>query len=128
MLHVILRLRVPQREVLAVLVLQERFMRAALDDTAVVEHGDAVAEAAGGKAVADVDRGPVADDLVELLVDLHLGDRVERGGRLVEHDERRVLVERAGERDLLRLAASSKIFGLVPGAIVISKLSVAVLT
>ena len=80
-------------------------MRAALDDAAVVEHGDAVAEAAGGKAVADVDRGPVADDLVELLVDLHLGDRVERGGRLVEHDERRVHVERAGERDLLRLAA-----------------------
>ena len=34
MLHVILRLRVPQREVLAVLVLQERFVRAALDDAA----------------------------------------------------------------------------------------------
>ena len=55
--------------------------------------------------MADVDGRFVADDLVEFLVDLHLGDRVERGGRLVEHDDRRVLVERAGQHQALHLAA-----------------------
>ena len=38
-------------------------------------------------------------------VELVLGDRVERGGRLVEHDDRRVLVERAGQHQALRFAA-----------------------
>ena len=57
--------------------------------------------------MADVDGGLVARNLVKLGVDFRLGDRVERGCRLVEDDERRIFVERAGNGDLLRLAAGN---------------------
>ena len=53
----------------------------------------------------NVNGGLVADHVVELFVDLRLGDRVERGGRLVENEKGRVLIERAGDGDLLPLAA-----------------------
>ena len=53
----------------------------------------------------NVNGGLVADHVVELFVDLRLGDRVERGGRLVENEEGRILIERAGDGDLLPLAA-----------------------
>jgi len=36
-----------------------------------------------------------------------LGYRIERGGRLIKDDKRRILIERAGQRDLLRLAAGN---------------------
>ena len=55
--------------------------------------------------MADVDGRPVPGDGVELLVDLRLGDGVERRGGLVENEERRVLVERPGDGGFLRLAA-----------------------
>ena len=42
---------------------------------------------------------------MKLFVDLRLGDRVECGGRLVENEEGRVFIERAGDGDLLPLAA-----------------------
>ena len=57
--------------------------------------------------MADVDGGLVARNLVKLGVDLRLGNRVERGCRLVEDDERRIFVERTGDGDLLRLAAGN---------------------
>ena len=53
----------------------------------------------------NVNGGLVADHVIELFVDLRLGDGVERGGRLVENEEGRVLIERAGDGDLLPLAA-----------------------
>ena len=79
--------------------------RAGLGDLALVEHQNFVAEAAGGQPVADIDGSPSAGDLVELPIDLVFRHRVERGGRLVEHDERRVFIKRPREGDLLCLAA-----------------------
>ena len=57
--------------------------------------------------MADVDGGLVARNLVKLGVDLRLGNRVERGCRLVEDDERRVFVQCPGDGNLLRLAAGN---------------------
>ena len=47
----------PQLVVFATLVGQQFLVGALLDDHALVEHGDLVAELAGGQAVADID-GP----------------------------------------------------------------------
>ena len=102
---VTLRLRVPELRIFAALVREQRLVRALLDDLSGVEHNDLVAELAGGEPVRNVDRRLVAHHVVELFVDLRLGDRVERGGRLVENEEGRVFIERAGDGDLLPLAA-----------------------
>ena len=102
---VILRLRVPELRIFAALVREQRLVRALLDDLPGVEHDDLVAELARGETVRNVNGGLVADHVVELFIDLRLGDRVERGGRLVENEEGRVLIERAGDGDLLPLAA-----------------------
>ena len=80
-------------------------MGAPLDHLAVVKDGDLVAELAGGKPMADVDRGLIPGDVVELGVDLGLGDGVEGGGGLVQDDEGGVLIQGAGNGDLLRFAA-----------------------
>ena len=71
-LGVILCLRVPQLRVQAAFVGQQMIVRVLLHHIAMIEHGDFVAEAAGGEAVADVYGGLVADDLVEFRVDFVL--------------------------------------------------------
>ena len=43
--------------------------------------------------------------LVEIVLDRRLDLEVERGGGLVEHQDRRVLQQHAGDRDTLALAA-----------------------
>ena len=65
---VILRLSRPERAILPLLVAEERLVRAGLRDRAMIEHGDPVAEAAGGQPVADVDGGAVAGNGVEVRV------------------------------------------------------------
>ena len=80
-------------------------MGALLDDASPVEDQNFIAELAGGQAVADVDGGFVAGDLVELGVDLCLGHGIEGGGGLGQDDEGRVLIQRPGDGDLLGLAA-----------------------
>ena len=74
-------------------------------DAAVVEDDDAVAEFAAAHAVGDVDGGFAGSHLAELFVDFGFGDGVEGGGRLVEDDERGILVEGAGDSGALGLAA-----------------------
>ena len=54
---VILRLCVPQLAVFAVRVGQQRFVGPLLDDLALVEHRDLIAELAGGQPVADINGG-----------------------------------------------------------------------
>lgn len=88
---------------------------ARLHDPPAVEDDDSVAEAATALAVRDVDGRAALDHAVEALVDLGLADGVQGGRRLVQDDERRVLVEGAGERQLLRLAA-----GLPPSQLPLS--------
>ena len=77
----------------------------ALDDAAVVEHQDAGGVAHGRKPVRDHEGGAVLHHLVERGLHLHLGGGVERAGRLVEDQDRRVLHQRARDRDALALAA-----------------------
>ena len=55
--------------------------------------------------MGDIDRRAVADEAVEAGVDIVLGNRVQRRGGLIEHHDRRGLVERPGQGDLLRLPA-----------------------
>ena len=104
-LNIVLRLRVPELRVFALLVREQRRVRSLLDDLPGAEHNDLVAEFAGGEPVRNVNGGLAAHHVVEPLVDLRLGDGVERGGRLVENEERRVLIKRTGDGDLLPLAA-----------------------
>ena len=54
-LCIILRLRMPHLIILPGIVRQKLPMGAGLDDPALVEHQDSVAESAGGKPVADID-------------------------------------------------------------------------
>ena len=83
----------------------QRVVRALLDDAAVVHHDDPVGAADGGEAVGDDDRRAVVHQPLERLLDQPLGFGVERGGRLVEQQDRRVAQQRAGDREALALAA-----------------------
>ena len=80
-------------------------VRAAFDDPALVEHDDLVGIDDGREAVGDDDRRAAARDAVERLLDRRLGAAVERAGRFVEDQDRRVLEQGAGDRDALLLAA-----------------------
>ena len=103
--HIILRLRVPELAILPAPGGQQLLMSAGLNDPAGVKHRDLVAEPAGSQAVADIDGGLVPGDGIEMAVDLILGDRIQRRRRLVQNDEGRVLIEGAGQSNLLGLAA-----------------------
>lgn len=78
LLRIILRLCVPERVVFAAPIGEQFGVTTLLDDRALVEHGDLVAEFAGGQAVGDIDGSLIACDLIELAVDLRLGDGVQR--------------------------------------------------
>ena len=104
-LGVILRLGVPQFVILALRVRQQRLVRARLHNLTLIKHRDLIAELAGGEAVADVYRRLIACDFIELFLNLGLGDGIERSGRLIQADKGRVLIQRAGNGNLLRLAA-----------------------
>ena len=83
----------------------------------MVEDDDAVAEFAAAHAVGDVDSRFTGDHLAELFIDFGLSDRVEGCGRLVEDDERGILVEGAGDGGALGLAAGE----VDTGAVVVVK-------
>ena len=80
-------------------------MRAALDNDAVVEHDDLVGADHRRQAVRDDEGRAAAADPVEGVLDLLLGEAIERRGRLVEDEDRRPLQDRAGDGDALLLAA-----------------------
>ena len=100
--RIILSLCCPELVVFAVLVGEELFVRAELDEFALIEYRDLIAEAARGKTVADINGSFVTNDLVELGIDLCLGDGVEGGGGFIENDKGGVSVKRASECDFLR--------------------------
>ena len=54
-------------------------MGTTLNDLTVIEHGDLIAEAARGQAMTDIDGCFVADDLVELRIDLIFSDGIKCG-------------------------------------------------
>ena len=76
-------------------------MGASLDDGAVVENGDFVAEFAGGQAVADVDGGAVTDNFGKFLVDLGFRYRIQGSGWFVQNDKGSILIEGSCDSNFL---------------------------
>ena len=72
---------------------------------AVLQHHDLVGVAHGRQAVGDDEGGAARHQRLERLLDARLRRRVERAGRLVEDQDRRVLEQRAGDGQALALAA-----------------------
>ena len=83
---------------------QQIRMRPPLDDHALVEHDDLVRPHHGGEPVGDDQRGAVARDAVEGILDFLLGEAVEGRGRLVEQKDRRALEDGSRDCDALLLA------------------------
>ena len=54
-----------------------------LNDRALVENKNLIAEFAGGQPVRDINRSLISDYFVKLAVYLSLGNRVKSSGRLV---------------------------------------------
>ena len=97
-------------------------MGALLDDPPVVHHHQPVEDGDGRQPVGDGDDRPPFHQAVELLLDRRLDLRVERAGRLVEDEDRRILEEEAGDGDALALAAGElhpalADMGVVAGAV-----------
>ena len=77
----------------------------ALGNAPLIQHDDLVGADDGGEPMRDHQRGAVARDALERFLDLMLGVAVERGRRLIEHEDRRRLQDRARDRHALLLAA-----------------------
>ena len=80
-------------------------MPAALGDDALVEHEDLVGVDDRRQPMGDDQRRAPLRDALQRGLNLAFGEAVERRGRLVEHEDRRRLQHRAGDRDALLLAA-----------------------
>ena len=78
--------------------------RPILDDPALVDDEHPVRDLDRREAVGDDDRGPVAEQRPERVLDLALGRQVEGGGRLVQDQDPGVGKEGPGKGDQLPLA------------------------
>ena len=78
---------------------------AAVRDRAVGQHQDAVGVDHAGEAMRQDQRGAAGHQPIERLLDHRLVLRIDRGQRLVQHQDRRVAQQRAGDGDALALAA-----------------------
>ena len=78
-----------------------------------MEDRDLIAELAGGKAVADINRGFVSHNVVKLTVDLRLRYGIQGRSGLVQHKNRRFLIKSPCHPKLL-LFAAGEIHGLSP--------------
>ena len=106
-LCIILCLGLPEGVVDAGLVGEEGLVGAGLDDGAVVENGDFVAEFAGGQAVADVDGGAVTDNFGKFLVDLGFRYRIQGSGWFVQNDKGSILIEGSCDSNFLGFPAGN---------------------
>ena len=75
------------------------------DDAALLHDDDAVGAQHRGEAMGDHQGGAAGGKVLERLLHRALGFRVERRGRLVEQQDRRVAQDGAGDREPLALAA-----------------------
>ena len=78
---------------------------AELDDAAALEHRDPVGARRQGRRVGDEERGAPLHEPAQAVEDAGLAVGVEAGGRLVEHQHRRVSQEHPGDPDALALPA-----------------------
>src|SRR5262249_14979831 len=83
----------------------QQVRRAVLQHAARLHHHDAVEAAHGGEPMRDRDQGAPVHQLAQRIADRLLAIGVERRGRLVEQQDRRVLEEGAGDGDALALPA-----------------------
>ena len=95
----------PIKQGVAAVLAQQIVVPAGFGDAAVLEHIDAVGMCDRVQAVRDGERRAAPAEMCHRLAHLQFGFRIERGGRLVEQDDRRVLDQRARDRDALALAA-----------------------
>ena len=84
---------------------EELGVGALLHDPALVEHHQPVHRGDGREAVSDGDHRLVGHQRLQLLLDRGLDFAVERRGRLIQHQDRRVLQQHAGNGDALALPA-----------------------
>ena len=80
-------------------------MFAFLRDDAVLKHDDHIGIAHGGKTVRDDDGRALLHEGVQRLLHRGFGDGVQCGGRFVQHQDTRILEDRAGDGDSLLLPA-----------------------
>src|ERR1043166_3860743 len=90
------------------IVREQRLVRAALDDAAVVEDDDVVGVLHRGDAMGDDQHGPPLPDLAQRPQDALLGLRVDGAQRVVEQEDQRVADERAGDGGALLLPARQR--------------------
>ena len=84
---------------------QQLVVPAGFDHRAVLDHQDAVGMHDGGQPVRDHQRGAALAQFGDRLLHVALGFGIERSGRLVEQDDRRILDQRARDLDALALPA-----------------------
>ena len=99
-------------------VAHELVVAAVGDDATAFEHHHAVGEADGREPVGDDQRGAPAHERAQRAVDLELALRVDRAGRVVEHEDPRVDEQRAGDRDALALATRQRVPALADHRVV----------
>src|SRR4051794_17779433 len=99
-----LEFRALERRVSATTIHELR-VRAALHDAPLFHHDDFVGVLDGAQAMCDDERGAIAHELDERLLDATLRLVVERRRRLIEDEDRGVLVERTRDGDALPLTA-----------------------
>ena len=80
-------------------------MRAGLDNSTLCHADDHVAIANGSQPMGDDKNGSVLHDLPHVMLDDAFALVIERRGRLVKNQDRRVGCKRAGDGDALALAA-----------------------
>ena len=80
-------------------------MRAGLDHPSGIQHQDDIGRVDGGQPVRHHDRGAVDHQRIQRRSHQLLADRVEMRRRLVQHQDRRILEERARDGDALALPA-----------------------
>ena len=84
----------------------------------MIQHDDLVSTNDRGETVRDYQGGAPAADPVQGVLDLLFGEGVQRRGRLVEHQDRRRLQDRPGDRHPLLLAARKLQAALTHGGVV----------
>ena len=80
-------------------------MGALVDDPALIHHQDAVAGQHRGEAMRDHERGAVAHQFFQRGLHQRFAFGIQRRGRLIEQQQRRVAQDRARDGDALALAA-----------------------
>src|SRR3954454_3433730 len=88
--------------------LDQRIMRAVLDQTAAFQGEDAIGAADGGQTVRDDQDGAAFRDLLHVVMDDPLAFIVERAGGFVEDQDPGIAYQRTGDRDALALPARER--------------------